>query len=106
MLRWLSFFGAIALVAVGVVYYIYGGPPPTPITAPPHGVERKPDAAFGERLVEAHAPQPVGPSQVGPWSGEVAVNPRVVISGARLLTIDTQVVPSMQDGQILFLGTE
>jgi WD40 repeat protein len=102
MLRWLSFFGAIALVAIGVVYYIHGGPPDTLIRAPQPGEPQNPTHITQEKKAEA---QPLQPAQAGPWLGEVAVTPRVVIPGARLTAVYTSSeVPSMQDGQLLFLG--
>jgi hypothetical protein len=104
MLRWLSFFGAIALVVIGVVFYVYKGPPATYFTPPEPQVDKKLTARPGEKEAQA-APAPA-PAASGLMSGEVAVTPLVVISGARLTALSTPQVPSLHDGQILFLGTE
>ncbi len=108
MLRWLSFFGAIALVAIGVVFYIYGGPPGTYFNAPPVGVDKQAPAPAPAQVKQAEAQEnpAVAASQPGPWTRVVAVTPRVVIPDARLTAIHTVQVPSMRDGQLLFLGTE
>jgi len=100
MLRWLSFFGAVALVVAGVVFYLHGGPPPTLIAPPPVG---KPIPPAGQPAKADELPPPV---QGGPWTRVVAVTPRVIIPGARLTALLSPQVPSMRDGQLLFLGTE
>jgi WD40 repeat protein len=103
MVRWLSFFGAIALVTIGVVFFVYGGPPqawfpgPNNVVDKPNPNDVKPLAA--QQRDDAAAP-------IGPWTRVLAVTPRVVIPGARLTPEKTVMVPSMRDGQLLFLGTE
>jgi WD40 repeat protein len=106
MLRWLSFFAAVALVAIGVVFYIYGGPPRTLIEPPHSGVpaDQAPAAEHGKQALAGQAPPAAAPQ--GPWTRDTAVTPRVVIPGARLTPLHSPRVPSMIDGQVLFLGTE
>jgi WD40 repeat protein len=105
MLRWLSFFGAIALVAAGVVFYLYKGPPQTYFKEPTYGEERKAPPPGDVRRADA---QPIAqpPAQAGPWTGVMAITPRVVIPGARLAAIQSPQVPAMRQGKLLFLGTE
>ena len=100
MLRWLSFFGAVALVAAGVVFYWHGGPPATAWDGPPFGKAIALAGQQGPALADA-APVPGGP-----WQRVVAVTPQVVIPGARLTAIQSPQVPSMRDGQLSFLGSE
>lgn len=100
MLRWLSFFGAVALVAAGVVFYVYKGPP-RPLIDPPR--PDQPIAKPDEKVALAN-PRPAEPA--GPWTREVGIVPLVVIPGARLTARHSPQVPSMRDGQLLFLGTE
>jgi WD40 repeat protein len=102
MVRWLGFFGAIALVTIGVVFYIYGGPPKPAFEGPQ--VDRH-DAAGAAKVAIAD-PHNGAPAPTGPWTRVLAVTPRVVISGARVAPSQTVMVPSMRDGQLLFLGRE
>jgi WD40 repeat protein len=110
MLRWLSFFGAIAVVVAGAVFYLYKGPPDAYlIKAPEVGVKRNAPAAHEEKVAEAQqqAEHPAAPPvAAGPWNRVVAVTPRVVIPDARLTAVRTIQVPSMRDGKLLFVGTE
>ncbi|HEX5270591.1 MAG TPA: hypothetical protein VFW33_08905, partial [Gemmataceae bacterium] len=111
MLRWLSVFGAVGLVAIGVVFYIYGGPPAKffVFQPPQPTVEKKQDApapAAPEKVLEAQERQRTEPAPAGPWSRVVAVTPRVVIPGARLTARYTLRVSALRDGQIAVLGTE
>jgi WD40 repeat protein len=105
MLRWLSFFGAIALVAAGVVFYLYKGPPPTWVQEPPYGEARKSPPPADIKEVHAQPAQPA-PAPAGPWGGVMAITPRVIIPGARLAAIQAPQVPAMRQGKLLFLGTE
>ena len=113
MLRWLSFFGALALVISGVVFYLYKGPPESPFSVPQPGVQRrdadpagpKPDLA-GPKNVHAEPAQPAAPSQQGPWQGVMAITPRAAIPRARLEALQSPQVPALHEGQLLFLGTE
>jgi WD40 repeat protein len=99
MLRWLSFFGAVALVAAGVVFYIYGGPPRPLIEPPRYGVD-PPEMPVA--LADVPRPAPAGL-----WDREnVGVTPLVVVRDSRLIPWQSPQVPSMRDGQLLFLGTE
>src|SRR5215468_3954616 len=102
MLRWLIFFGAIAVVVIGVVFYVYQGPPGTLITPPEPAVDKKVAALPGEKSAEASPAAPAAPG-ASLMSGEVAVTPLVVIPGARLTPILTVQVPSMHEGQLLFV---
>jgi len=105
MLRWLSLFGALALVAIAVVFYVYGGPPTTLIPGPEVGVQNPPPAHEGRQAVAQPGEAPAR-DQAGPWTRVLAATPRVVIPGARLTAIATPQVPAMRDGQLLFLGSE
>jgi WD40 repeat protein len=121
MLRWLAFFGAVAVVAVGVVFYLNNGAPPTWLTPPPVGkpksdapaevnakapaeVNNKAPAAADVKVAEAQERPPAPP--VGPWPREVGVAPRVVIPGARLSPVELLQLPARDEGQLLFLATE
>jgi WD40 repeat protein len=104
MLRWFSLFGAVALVAIGVVFYVYNGPPSPYFQAHDPSVEKKP--ADGDKVALGNPPQPAEAAPAGPWPRVVAVTPRVVISSARLTALNTPQVPALRDGQISFLGTE
>jgi hypothetical protein len=109
MLRWLSFFGAIALVIAGAVFYLYKGPPDTYFTPPDKGVPSNAPAPHDDKVALANqqAEHPAAPPvAAGPWNRVVAVTPRVVISDARLTAVRTIQVPSMRDGKLLFVGTE
>jgi WD40 repeat protein len=107
MLRWLSFFGALALVAVGVVFYLYKGPPPLFLIKPPQIGEERKNAAHGDIKQVQAQPAPAAPAAaVGPWAGVMAITPRVVIPQARLAAYQAPQVPAMREGQLLFLGTE
>jgi WD40 repeat protein len=109
MLRWFSFFGAIALVIAGAVFYLYKGPPDTYFKEPEVGVKRNAPAAHDEKVALANqqAEHPAAPPvAAGPWNRVVAVTPRVVIPDARLTAVRTIQVPSMRDGKLLFVGTE
>jgi WD40 repeat protein len=107
MLRWLSLFGAIALVAIGVVFYMYGGPPGTYFDAHDTSVGKdRPAPADGQKQLLADPAPAVEPAPAGPWTRVVAVTPRVVIPDARLTAVNTPQVPALRDGQISFLGTE
>jgi WD40 repeat protein len=107
MLRWLSFFGALAVVAAGVVFYLYKGPPPLPFEPGPGGDgQQQPRPAEIKQANAGQATHDTAPAPVGPWTGVVAIRPRVVITGARVAAIQAPQVPSMREGQLLFLGTE
>jgi WD40 repeat protein len=107
MLRWLSFFGAVALVVIGVVFYIQGGPPATLIEPPDEGVVKQPAQAAGRQaLGNEQKGGAADGQQSGPWTRDVAITPRVVMPGGQLSALYTPQVPSMRDGQLLFLGTE
>jgi WD40 repeat protein len=106
MLRWLSFFGAIALVAIGVVFYVNGGPPGTLITPPRPAVDKAQAPAGNDDKVAHAGDAPAAPAAQGPWKRVLAVTPKVIIPDARLTAISSPQVPSMRDGQILFLGRE
>jgi WD40 repeat protein len=105
MLRWFTVFGAVALVAIGVVFYIYGGPPPVAFSGHDSSVEKANPAAPDDKIALGAEPG-AEPAPAGPWSRVVAVQPRVVIHNARLTALHTLQVPALRDGQIAFLGTE
>jgi WD40 repeat protein len=110
MLRWLTVFGAVALVAIGVVFYVYKGPPDFGylIQPPPTSVPMSDPAGPKDTDKQALAklPEQPGAAAAGPWSRVVAVTPLVVISDARLTALQTPQVPAMRDGQLAFLGSE
>jgi WD40 repeat protein len=108
MLRWFTVFAAVALVAIGVVFYIYGGPPVLDLFKPPeHSVPKDtPTVPGGEEKKAIANPAGVEAAPSGPWSGVVAVTPRVIIPNARLTALQTLQVPALRDGQISCLGTE
>jgi WD40 repeat protein len=106
MLRRLSFFGAIALVATGVVLACNEGLAPAWFNPPPDDVVEASRPTLA-RVADAPpvTPGPAQPAPSGSWPRVVAVAPRAVIPGARLSPIRSPRVSSLRDGELLFLAT-
>lgn len=110
MLRWLAVCAVIGLVAAGGYLFLVGLPQPAAQqdTDDPGAAKPAAPRKGGLRVAEAHAAEAAGaaapgPVQPGPVFGAV---PLIVIPEGRIAAIDKQEVPSQEDGQILFIGTE
>lgn len=110
-MRWLACFLFFLAVGAGAYFFFVQGGLPLPSTPAGDGAEAPDPLPAAKAHAAPPAPpqaeQPTPPSlQGGRVSGHRRAIPIVVISDGRLTAINTQQVPSMRDGKILFLATE